>query len=51
MKPGATLLLGGEFFPLRALSLSIEGRYHAIRKVGPFTPDGISLTVGLRKFF
>jgi Outer membrane protein beta-barrel domain len=50
-KAGAALLLGGELFVLPTLSLTIEGRYHAIAQAGTFTPDGINLTVGFRKFF
>ena len=50
-KAGAALLLGGELFVLPTLSLTIQGRYHAIAQARTFTPDGINLTVGFRKFF
>jgi hypothetical protein len=49
-KLGGTLFGGVEFFTDRTVSFKIEGRYHAVRRAS-IEPDGLSLTVGLKKYF
>jgi len=50
-KLGGTLFGGAEFFTSNTLSFKAEAKYHIISDVGGFNPDGLSLTVGLKKYF
>jgi Outer membrane protein beta-barrel domain len=50
-KLGGTLFGGVELFTNRTTSFKIEGRYHAISDIRGFDPDGVALTVGLKKYF
>jgi hypothetical protein len=50
-KFGGSLFGGVEFFTGRTVALKLEGRYHAILNVGSYDPDGLSFTVGLKKYF
>jgi len=49
-KLGGTLFGGVELFTSRTAAVKIEGRYHAIRNTF-LNPDGLSLSVGLKKYF
>ena len=50
-KLGATLFGGAEFFSSRTTSVKAEARYHIIDGVRGIEPDGLSLTIGLKKYF
>jgi len=53
-KLGGVLLGGLEFFMNRTTSLKTEASYHLISNVdnfGPRNPDGLKLSVGLKKYF
>lgn len=50
-KFGGTLFGGVEFFTSRTVAFKVEGRYHAVLNAGSYNPDGLSLTVGLKKYF
>ncbi len=50
-KLGGTLFGGVELFTTRTASVKIEGRYHAVSNVGGLNPDGLALSVGLKKYF
>lgn len=50
-KLGGTLFGGVELFTGRTTAVKLEGRYHAISDIRGFDPDGLSLTVGLKKYF
>jgi hypothetical protein len=50
-KLGGTLFGGVELFTGRTTAVKIEGRYHAISNVNGFDPDGLALSVGLKKYF
>lgn len=49
-KLGGTLFGGLEFFTDRTVALKVEGRYHIVRRAS-IEPGGLSLTVGLKKYF
>jgi opacity protein-like surface antigen len=49
-KLGLTLFGGAEFFTSRTAAVKAEGRYHSVRR-GSVDPDGLSLTIGLKKYF
>src|SRR3972149_1200959 len=48
-KLGGTIFGGEEFFANSTTSVKAEARYHMIKNVGPLNPDGLALTVGLKK--
>lgn len=50
-KLGGTLFGGVELFTARTVAVKLEGRYHAISNVGGYNPDGLSLSIGLKKYF
>lgn len=50
-KLGGTLFGGVELFTGRTTAVKLEGRYHAISDFRGFDPDGLSLSVGLKKYF
>ena len=49
-KLGGTLFGGVELFTSRTAAVKIEGRYHAISNTF-LNPDGLSVSVGLKKYF
>ena len=49
-KLGVTLFGGAEFFTGRTTAVKAEGRYHSVRR-GFVDADGLSLTIGLKKYF
>jgi hypothetical protein len=51
LKPGGTFFVGGEYFIRDTVSLTVEGRLHALRKFGDFDPFGLTSTFGLKKHF
>jgi len=50
-KLGGTVFGGVELFATRTLAVKGEARYHLIRNAGDLDPDGLALTVGLKKYF
>ncbi len=53
-KIGGALLGGAEFFSSNTVSVKGELSYHFISNVenfGPENPDGLKLTIGLKKYF
>jgi hypothetical protein len=50
-KFGGTLFGGAEFFMNNTTSVKGEARYHIIQNAGDFNPDGLALTIGLKKYF
>ena len=50
-KFGGTLFGGAEFFANRTTSVKAEARYHVIQKIGATDPDGLALSIGLKKYF
>ena len=50
-KLGGTLFGGAEFFTSNSVSVKAEARYHLIANINGFNPDGLSLTIGLKKYF
>ena len=50
-KFGGTLFGGAEFFLNNTTTVKAEARYHLIANVGDFNPDGLALTIGLKKYF
>jgi hypothetical protein len=50
-KLGGTLFGGAEFFASPTTSVKAEVKYHAIQNVGLTNPDGLSLSIGLKKYF
>ncbi|MEO6212109.1 MAG: outer membrane beta-barrel protein [Vicinamibacterales bacterium] len=50
-KIGVNLLGGAEFFTSNTLSFKAEAKYHVISNADGFNPDGLSLTVGVKKYF
>ncbi|MBA3297132.1 MAG: porin family protein [Acidobacteria bacterium] len=50
-KIGGNVFGGAEFFTSNTLSVKAEAKYHLISNLGAFNPDGLSLTVGLKKYF
>ena len=49
-KLGGTLFGGVEIFTSRTAAVKIEARYHVVRRTG-IDPDGLALTVGLKKYY
>lgn len=50
-KLGATLFGGAELFTSNTVSFKAEARYHLISNAGTYNPDGLALTIGLKKYF
>jgi hypothetical protein len=50
-KFGGTLFGGAEFFTSNTLSFKAEARYHLVANPGAYNPDGLALTVGVKKYF
>jgi len=50
-KLGGTLFGGAEFFTSNTLAFKAEAKYHLISNADQFNPDGLSLTVGVKKYF
>ena len=50
-KLGGTLFGGAEFFMSNTVSVKGEAKYHLISNINGFNPDGLSLTIGLKKYF
>ena len=50
-KFGGTLFGGAEFFTSNTVSFKAEARYHLIANDGAYNPDGLALTVGIKKYF
>lgn len=50
-KLGGTLFGGAEFFTSRTVSVKAEARYHLVSDAFGVNPDGLALSVGLKKYF
>ena len=50
-KLGGTLFGGAEFFTSRRVSVKAEARYHLVKDAFGLNPDGLALTLGLKKYF
>ena len=50
-KLGGTIFGGAEFFTSNTLSFKAEARYHLIANPGDFNPDGLAVTIGVKKYF
>jgi opacity protein-like surface antigen len=50
-KLGATLFGGVELFTSNTVSFKAEAKYHLIDNPGTYNPDGLALTVGIKKYF
>jgi hypothetical protein len=50
-KLGGTVFGGAEFFTTRTVSVKAEARYHLVQDAFGGNPDGLALTVGLKKYF
>jgi len=50
-KFGGTIFGGAEFFTSNTLSFKGEARYHLISNIGDYNPDGLALTIGVKKYF
>jgi opacity protein-like surface antigen len=50
-KPGGTLFGGAEFFTSRTMSVKAEARYHLVKDALGLNPDGLALTLGVKKYF
>jgi hypothetical protein len=50
-KFGGTIFGGAEFFTNNTTSVKAEARYHLIDNINGFNPDGLALTIGLKKYF
>ena len=50
-KLGGTLFGGAEFFLNNTVSVKGEARYHLIANIDSYNPDGLALTVGVKKYF
>ena len=50
-KLGATIFGGAEFFTSRRVSVKAEARYHLISDLDSLNPDGLALTIGVKKYF
>jgi hypothetical protein len=50
-KLGATLFGGAEFFTGRKTSVKAEARYHIVDGIRGLEPDGLAVTIGLKKYF
>ena len=50
-KLGGTIFGGAEFFLNNTTAVKAEARYHLIQNVNGFNPDGLALTIGVKKYF
>lgn len=50
-KLGGTLFGGAEFFTSPTMSVKAEARYHLVKDAFGMNPDGLALTVGVKKYF
>jgi hypothetical protein len=50
-KTGATLFGGVELFTSRTVSVKAEARYHIVTNAFGINPDGLALTIGVKKYF
>ena len=50
-KPGVSLFGGFEYFTNRTTSIKGEARYHLVGDAFGLNPDGLTLTIGLKKYF
>jgi hypothetical protein len=50
-KFGGTLFGGAEFFLDNTTTIKAEARYHLIQNINGLNPDGLALTIGLKKYF
>lgn len=50
-KLGGTVFGGLEFFTTRSVSVKAEARYHLISDLDSLNPDGLALTIGIKKYF
>ena len=50
-KLGGTIFGGAEFFLNNTVSVKGEARYHLIANVDSYNPDGLALTIGVKKYF
>ena len=50
-KLGGNIFGGLEFFTSDTVSVKGEARYHIIDNINGFNPDGLALTIGLKKYF
>ncbi len=50
-KFGGTIFGGAEFFMNTTTTVKAEGRYHIVSNVNGLNPDGLALTIGLKKYF
>ena len=50
-KLGGTVFGGIELFTSNTLAVKAEARYHLIANPGAFNPDGLAVTIGLKKYF
>jgi hypothetical protein len=50
-KLGGTIFGGVEFFTSNTVSVKGEARYHLIDNINGLNPDGLALTIGLKKYF
>ena len=50
-KFGGTIFGGVEYFTSNTVSVKGEARYHLVANSGGYNPDGLSLTIGLKKYF
>ncbi len=50
-KLGGTFFGGVELFTDDTVSFKLEARYHAVQRTFGLKPDGLALTVGLKKYF
>lgn len=50
-KLGGNIFGGLEFFTSDTVSVKGEARYHIIDNINGLNPDGLVLTIGLKKYF
>jgi hypothetical protein len=50
-KFGGTLFGGAEIFAGPTFAIKAEARYHVVSDAGSFDPDGLSVTIGVKKYF
>lgn len=50
-KLGGNFFGGLEYFTSRTFSVKGEARYHVVSNAGAFDPDGLELTIGVKKYF
>jgi opacity protein-like surface antigen len=50
-KFGGALFGGAEFFTSNTLAVKAEAKYHVVTNADGFNLDGLSLTIGLKKYF